>query len=641
MKKLTFTVATTLLMSAMNLAIAAQSPSSFTINAEPMFWWAGMENSQLELLIEGDNVAALTPKLSQQQGITLLKTERSISPNHLFVTLDLHQAQPQTLTIDFYELKKPKKPAVATLTYQLKPRKSGSKQRQGFSNKDVIYLITPDRFANGNPDNDNHPTMLEKVDRSDKDGRHGGDIQGIVEALPYLADLGVTQLWINPLLENNQEKYSYHGYSITNFYQIDPRFGSNQDYVNLVQQANKLGIGVIKDVVVNHMGSGHPWMKNFPSATWVNGQASLQQQLPLDFTNHRRTTVQDPYAASTDTQAFSDGWFTDTMPDMNQTDPHFATYLIQNSIWWVEYAGLSGIREDTYSYADKAFLTQWSKAIMTEYPKFNIVGEEWSPNPITVSYWQAGKHNKDGYVSHVPSMMDFPLYEKLIASLTQVEGWDTGLVNLYEMLANDVVYAEPTQLVLFEGNHDTNRLYSLMNEDLALFKMAMAYVLTSNRIPQIFYGTEVLMTSPTKDRNDGLVRSDFPGGWQGDSQNAITGDNLSPAQIEAQHFIKTLLNYRKHSDAIINGTLSHYAPQDGVYVQFRQAGDETLMSIYNKNSAPVNLALSRFAEHIGKHTQASNILEHTEFDLNDSITLIKKGVTLLKLSTLKLSIHKP
>jgi glycosidase len=638
MKKLTFSMtASALLMSVASFIMAAGNqdlnPSSLVIQAEPAFWWAGMENSQLELLIEGNNITALTPKLSQQRGVKLLKVERSDSPNHLFVTLDLGQAKPQTLVLDFYASSGNQKtnPVITRLSYDLKARKADSKKRQGFSNKDVIYLITPDRFANGNPDNDNHPKMLEKANRSDKDGRHGGDIQGIVEALPYLADLGVTQLWINPLLENNQAQYSYHGYSTTDFYRIDPRFGSNDDYLNLVQAANKLGIGVIKDIIVNHMGSGHRWMGNFPSATWLNGQQNWQQQQTVSFTSHRRTAVQDPYAVASDKKEFSDGWFTDTMPDMNQRDPHLATYLIQNSIWWVEYAGLSGIREDTYSYADKTFLAKWSKAIMTEYPHFNIVGEEWSANPITVSYWQAGKQNRDGYQSHSPSMMDFPLYEKLIASLTEDEGWDKGLITLYEMLANDIIYSDPTKLVLFEGNHDTNRLYSIMNEDIALFKMAMAYVLTSNRIPQIFYGTEVLMTSPTKDRNDGIVRSDFPGGWQGDKQNAFMQKNLTPAQVEAQDFVKRLLNYRKHSKAIIDGTLAHYVPKEGVYVQFRRSDAESLMLIYNKNTKPQSLDLTRFKPHIGANMQALDIVTQQKVDLTQTLSLTEKGVTLLRL----------
>ena len=613
------------------------SPCFAQINAikvEPESWWAGMHNSQLQLLVYGENISQFEVKLLHSTGIKLVKVDASQSQHHLFIDLDLTHAKPQTLTLGLYD----KDELVQEIEYPILARQKNAQHRQGFNNKDVIYLITPDRFVNGDPDNDSHPDMLEKANRNDKDGRHGGDILGIRKALPYLKDLGVTQLWINPLLENNQRQYSYHGYSTTNFYKIDPRFGSNAEYKALVEEARHFGIGIIKDVIVNHMGSGHHWMAGdnslgFPTSTWINGQSNwLQDHKNIAYTSHRRTTVQDPYAVASDTAEFENGWFTDTMPDLNQRDPHLATYLIQNSIWWVEYAGLSGIREDTYSYADKAFLAKWSQAIMAEYPQFNIVGEEWSANPITVSYWQAGKINKDGYQSYSPSMMDFPLYEKIISSLNEKEDWGSGLINLYEMLANDVVYASPTQLVLFEGNHDTNRLFSLLNEDIALYKMAMAYVLTSNRIPQIFYGSEVLMTSPTKDRNDGAVRADFPGGWQGDTVNVFDKHNLSTEQLDALNFTRTLLQYRQQSAAITSGELKHFAPKNGVYVQFRQAENELLMIIYNKNDQPIEVDLQRFNQIIHHANQAKDILTSNIYELDSPLKLTQKGVTILSLS---------
>ncbi|WP_285165062.1 glycoside hydrolase family 13 protein [Shewanella goraebulensis] len=621
------------LISLIFLLIFIPQTHAINLTVEPESWWADMENSQLQLLVYGENISKMQIKLEQSQGVKLTQVHQSSSQNHLFIDLDLKQAEPQTLQFGLYDNDK----FVQSINYPIQARATGSRERQGFSNKDVIYLITPDRFVNGNPDNDNYPSMLETVNRSDKDGRHGGDIMGIRKALPYLHELGVTQLWINPLLENNQAKYSYHGYSTTDFYKIDPRFGSNEEYKSLVEEAHQFGIGIIKDVIVNHMGSGHRWMADFPTSSWINGQKEWQQN-PKDimYTSHRRTTVQGPYAMKEDRTEFENGWFTDTMPDMNQIDEFMANYLIQNSIWWVEYAGLSGIREDTYSYADKSFLTRWSKAIMDEYPNFNIVGEEWTDNPITVSYWQAGKQNADGYVSHTPSMMDFPLYEVLISSLTEKEDWGSGLINLYEMLANDVVYAKPTDLVLFEGNHDTNRLYSLMDNDIAAYKMAMAYVMSSNRIPQMFYGTEVLMESPTKDRNDGLVRSDFPGGWESDEIDVFTQQNLNPAQIDALAFNKTLLNFRKGSLALQQGKLSHYVPKDGVYVQARhyQKGDqsESVMIIYNKNDNAMELNLSRFHAVIKDNKTGFDILSQHSYSLDKPLTLKEKGVIILSLN---------
>ncbi|QBF84743.1 alpha-amylase [Shewanella maritima] len=606
---------------------AQPQTSQSQLTVEPEFWWADMQHNQLQLLVYGEDIREHSVNLTKANGVKLTSVVQSDSDNHLFINLDLANAEPQTITLTLED----KSGSSQSFSYQIKQREANSAQRQGFSNKDVIYLITPDRFVNGNPNNDVSPDMLEGLDRNFDGGRHGGDIEGIRKALPYLHELGVTQLWINPLLENNQAKYSYHGYSTTNFYKIDPRFGSNEEYKALVEQAKGYGIGIIKDVIVNHMGSGHRWMQDFPTSTWINHQQTWQQNPDLvPYTSHHRTAVQDPYAVKADLDDFEKGWFVPTMPDMNQNDPLMATYLIQNSIWWVEYAGLSGIREDTYSYADKAFLTRWSKALMTEYPNFNIVGEEWTKNPITVSYWQAGKQNADGYVSYTPSMMDFPVYEQLIEAINAKEDWGSGLITLYEALANDVVYADPTKLVLFEGNHDTNRLYSLVNEDIDLYEAALTYVLTSNRIPQIFYGTEVLMTSPIEGRHDGAVRGDFPGGWQGDAVDAFSGQGLSKAQNRALSFNRKLLNYRKNSLAIQQGSLKHFAPENGTYVQLRQHQDETLMVIYSKNADATALDLARFAAHIGNYQRAINIISDDKFKLGDTLE-VSKGVTLLRL----------
>ncbi|WP_330146984.1 glycoside hydrolase family 13 protein [Shewanella oncorhynchi] len=670
---------------------------STDVKLEPAFWWAGMQNPELQLMLYSRELPSLPQQIKldiQGKGITLKSLEHTDNPHYLFINLDLSQAAPQTFELVISNTdpaSKANKP-LYRLPYTLQGRAKGSRERQGFSNKDVIYLITPDRFANGDTSNDNQADMLEQVAANSPsnlnypDARHGGDIAGISQHLAYLAKLGVTQLWINPLLENNQAQYSYHGYSITNLYRVDPRFGSNEDYKALVAKANKLGLGVIKDVVVNHIGSNHWWLNDLPSQDWLNDATKTQlhnRKSKPDwmqsadtkssaikssvtsprFTSHRRTTVQDPYAAAQDHIDFVDGWFTDTMPDLNQSNPKLVTYLIQNSIWWVEYAGLSGIREDTYSYADKGFLAKWSKAVMAEYPNFNIVGEEWTANPITVSYWQKGKINADGYISDLPSLMDFPLYEKLIASLNEPESWDTGFIKLYEMLANDVVYADPSKLVLFEGNHDTNRIFSLVKENIDLYKMALTYVLTAKRIPQLFYGTEVLMTSPTEGRHDGVVRSDFPGGFANSATNAFTGKGLSEPQRQAQQFIRTLLNYRKQSPALQSGDLLHFVPQDGIYVQFRcllndplsaeqkaealksliqnnsltqhnactQPSAGKVMVIYNKNDKIVTLDINRFASVLDDSGDATDIISGKTVSLNQAITLPHAGVTILEL----------
>ncbi|MCR4533896.1 glycoside hydrolase family 13 protein [Shewanella xiamenensis] len=651
------TIDSTALLSA-NLS-ASEVNSTAPLTIEPLSWWAGMHNPKLQLMLHSDALPADAAQLKVEiagKDVVFEGIEQTDNPHYLFINLDLRQAKPQTFDIRILAGDK----QLFQLPYTLAARADGSSERQGFSNKDVIYLITPDRFANGDPSNDNQADMLEHAAPENSDGRHGGDIEGIRQHLDYLVKLGVTQLWINPLLENNQAQYSYHGYAITNLYRLDPRFGSNQDYQRLVTEAKQRGLGVIKDVVLNHIGSNHWWLKDLPSSDWLNypqhpdaknattspaASSTSPSFTSPSFTSHRRTTVQDPYADTQDKQDFVDGWFVDSMPDLNQRNPKLATYLIQNSIWWVEYAGLSGIREDTYSYADKAFLTQWTKALMAEYPHFNIVGEEWTANPITVSYWQKGKINADGYTSDLPSLMDFPLYEKLVESLNEPEGWDTGFIKLYEMLANDVVYANPSQLVLFEGNHDTNRIYSLLKENLPLYQMALTYVLTAKRIPQLFYGTEVLMTSPTEGRHDGVVRSDFPGGFANSKVNGFSGKGLNAKQQQALAFVRTLLNYRKHSATLQTGDLLHFVPQNGIYVQFRcvakhataenacyQADADKVMVIYNKNDQAQTLDLSRFSKVLAGKSSAISVFSEDKFKLNQSLVLPNAGVMLLELN---------
>ncbi|CAM3961326.1 glycoside hydrolase family 13 protein [Shewanella aquimarina] len=612
-------------------AQAQATNDNASLRIEPLNWWAGMHHSQLQLMVHGKDIAKAKVSI-KADGVTLKGVETTENPNYLFVNLDTQGAKAQTLELTFKQTDR----EAMHVSYELLKRDNGSAARQGFGNQDVIYLITPDRFANGDPGNDNQSDMLEHADRSNPGGRHGGDIQGIINSLDYLADLGVTQLWINPLTENNMAEYSYHGYSVTDHYRIDPRFGSNQDYRQLAVKAKEHGIGIIADVVVNHIGANHWWMQDLPSQDWLNlAPATEKDQTPKPiFTSHRRTTMQDPYASEQDKQDFSHGWFVESMPDLNQQQPLLANYLIQNSIWWVEYAQLSGIREDTYSYADKDFLVNWTKAIMAEYPKFNIVGEEWTGNPITVAYWQKDKVNKDGYRSALPSLMDFPLYETLLKALSEEESWSDGLIRLFEFLGNDMVYADPTQLVLFEGNHDTNRIYSLLGDNLALTKMALAYVLTSNRIPQIFYGSEILMQSPTKDRNDGITRSDFPGGWEGDAISVFDNKGLNADQASMLSFTRTLLNFRKTASYIHNGGLRHYVPEDGVYVQMRCSQQDCddkarLMTIFNKNDKPVELSLERYRDLLGNVRKARNVITGESVILDETLSLKEQGVTLL------------
>lgn len=386
------------------------------------------------------------------------------------------------------------------------------------------------------------------------------------------------------------DAYSYHGYSTTDYYQVDPRFGTNTLYRQLSEKARQHGVGIIMDMILNHIGSEHVWMHDSPSEDWIHNQKQFVQ------TTHFREALHDPHGTRQDLNAFAVGWFVPTMPDLNQSNPHLATYLIQNAIWWVEYADLSGIRVDTYSYSDKAFLSDWTSRLMQEYPNLNIVGEEWSVNPIITSYWQAGSLRHDNYESALPSVMDFPLQATLIRALREKESWAGGLRSLYEILAGDFIYGDPYNLVVFADNHDMSRVYSQLQEQPELWDMAMTYLLTTRGIPQIFYGTEILMSNTGTD-DHGVIRSDFPGGWPDDDVNAFTGEGLSETQKWAQNRIRTLLQLRQRHPQWFTGKLTHYTPQDGVYVYFRHAqegAEDKLMVVLNKNDKDTALDLARF-----------------------------------------------
>ncbi|MGH8060837.1 MAG: glycoside hydrolase family 13 protein [Pseudoxanthomonas sp.] len=602
------------------LSAAAQARDYAIDHLEPASWWVGMKHHRVELMVHGDAIAALTPRLSRA-GVALAGVEKVANPNYLFVTLDISaDAKPGSFDIDFLDGAR----VAVRHPFRLDAREPGSATRRGFDSSDAIYLIVPDRFANGDPGNDSVATMHEAADRASPNGRHGGDIAGIAQHLDYIAGMGFTQLWPTPLLENNQPKYSYHGYAITDLYRIDPRFGSNEDYRALSTKARTQGVGLIMDVVLNHIGSEHWWMRDLPTPDWINHGGKFAP------TNHRRTTVQDPHAAKQDLAGFNEGWFSPGMPDLNQRNPHLATYLIQNSLWWIEYAGLSGIREDTFGYADASFLSAWGKAVLEEYPGFSMVGEEWSANPATVAHWQRGKTNVDGHVPWMPSMMDFPIHIALRSALTEAEGIETGWGRLYEMLGNDYLYPDASSLVVFAENHDTTRVLAQLDGDVALFKLAMAYVATARGTPQFFYGSEALLQGP-RERSDGLIRADMPGGWEGDAKNAFTGAGLSDAERDAQQYLKRLLQWRKRTPVVQHGKLRHFAPADGVYVYFRHDGDDTVMVALNRNAGAVPLALDRFGDFIGTKSRGHDAMTNAEVTFDKPLLLAGKSATILRI----------
>lgn len=573
---------------------------------EPAFWWVGMKNPSLQLMIHGEDLAQ-TEVVLDYPGVTLESIVRVKNPNYLFLNLRVSdEARPGIFPISFWSKKK----KLADYPYELKARESGAAATAGFNNADVIYLITPDRFANGDLQNDEVEGMKEKPNRSDKDGRHGGDLRGIINQLDYLDQLGFTAVWLNPVLENNMTRTSYHGYSTTDFYKVDARFGSNEEYRELSDELKKRGMKLIMDMIFNHCGSEHWWMDDMPMDDWINHYPEYK------ITSHRRTVHQDPYASSSDRAAMTDGWFVPTMPDLNQRNPLVATYLIQNSIWWIEYVGLNGIRQDTWPYPDKEMMAAWTARVLDEYPDFNIVGEEWSLNPSIVSYWQKGKLNADGYRCYLPGLMDFPLQNAVAQGLNSEENWDNGLIRIYETLANDFVYANAANLVIFPDNHDMQRFYTQVGEDAGLSRLAIAFFLTTRGIPQIFYGTEVLMSSPAE-KQDGMIRSDFPGGWPGDAVNAFTGAGLTNEQKDMQNYLKTILNWRKGKEVIHSGKLMHFAPQDGVYVYFRSNEEETVMVILNKNQQERKVSAERFREIMAPFQSGTDIISSVQItDLN-------------------------
>jgi len=599
------------------LSIAIQAQDLHKI--EPESWWVGMQMNTVEFMVYGKDISEL---IAESKTLEVQKSVGLESPNYLFVTAKIPaDARIGDHTFVFRNTKGKK---IGRLMVHIGAREEGSAARKGFSSADFIYLLTPDRFRNGDPRNDYVKGMLEGPNRELKGGRHGGDLAGVIESLDYFKHLGVSSLWLNPVLENDMPSYSYHGYAMTDLYAVDPRYGSNELYKELADKAKEKGIGLIMDQVANHIGSSHPWMADLPSEDWVNQWPEFTQ------TNHMKVSRFDPHAAEVDHKQFTDGWFVETMPDLNQRNEKLARYLIQNSIWWVEYLGLHGIRMDTWSYPEKQFLANWTKAVLDEYPNFNIVGEEWVSDPSLISYWQAGTAKMDDYTTYLPSVMDFPLQSALIEGLKGESGWRSSMTKIYESLTNDYMYGDVNNIMIFPDNHDMSRIYTQLDEDYDKWKMAMAFLFTTRGTLQFYYGTEILMGNPgTEDH--GIIRSDFPGGWEGDPINAFTGEGLTAQQKEAFAYIQSLAHLRRESCALNMGTLLHYIPQNEVYVYFRTFEDEHKMIVLNRNSEEVSLDLSRFQQGLEDFSAAIEVWTGETTSLEETLTIAPMGALILDL----------
>lgn len=573
------------------------------VQVQPAFWWSGMVNPSLQLMLRAEGVGQSEVSIDATD-IQIDSIFRPTNTNYLFIYLNVAKAAPGQFTIELRNNGKKQR-----ISYELRQRNQAVKA-QGFDASDVLYLLMPDRFANGTPANDVVKGLKEQTAGQEPDARHGGDLEGMTAALDYLADLGVTTIWPTPLQVNDMPSHSYHGYAITDYYEIDPRYGGNEAYRQFVEQAHNKGLKVVQDMVFNHCGSENFLFTDRPDDSWFNNQSQYVQ------TAYRIAAVSDSHAVVADRENAQDGWFVQVMPDLNQRNPHVMQYLIQNSIWWVEYAGIDGIRQDTYPYADRAAMARWNEAVLKEYPHFNIVGETWINHNVGVSYWQKNSPlAKDN--SQLPTVMDFPLMGLLNSCLDEeTNDWDKGLARIYEYLSQDIVYADPMHLLTFLTNHDTDR-FARVPEQAALtnrYRQAITLLLTLRGIPQLYYGDELAMAG-NKSKGDGALRQNFPGGFPGDAVNAFKGENLTPLMQQTLNLTRRLLQWRKGNEAVAKGSFKHYAINQGVYVYARQYKGRTVTVIMNGTDHPVNLSLGRYAE-VLPASVGTDVLTGSKVDLS-------------------------
>ena len=614
------------------LLIAAVLTGMLTIQAavkidriEPTNWYVGMKNPSVQLMVYGEGIRDAEVNIDYA-GVTIDSLVRLDSPNYLLIYLNTRGAQPGTMDITFKQGRSKKK-----VPYQLLQREMSGDKRMGFTNADVLYMLMPDRFADGNPANNQIAGMeTYKNDRTQPSLRHGGDIEGIRQHLDYFNQLGVTALWFTPVLENNSPDgrghSTYHGYATTNYYRVDPRFGTNEEYRRLVDEAHARDLKVVMDMIFNHCGAHHPWLKDMPSHDWFNQPDYKNNYLQ---TSYKLTPIMDPYASEIDLRETVEGWFVPSMPDLNHHNVHVMNYLIQNSIWWIETVGIDGIRMDTYPYAYADAMARWMKTLNDEYPNFNVVGETWVEHPAYTAAWQKG--NKVGKPeSYLPTVMDFSFYEKVdSAKKEETDGWWRGYNRVYNSLCFDYLYPNPSSVMAFIENHDTDRFLA-NGKDAPALKQALALLLTIKRIPQLYYGTEVLMNG-TKEVTDGNVRKDFPGGFPGDKQNAFTAEGRTPEQNDMFNWLSALLHWRNGNETIIRGYQTQFIPWKGVYVVTRRWHRNTVMTIINGTTRPATLEVNRYAELFeGDNRMATDVITGQQYDLSSNVPLEPRATLVLE-----------
>ena len=626
-------------MTAQNSTAAQKKANNRTVTPnvtriDPTNWFADMQDPTLQLMVYGKDIK-FADVTTDYPNVKIDSLVRLDSPNYLLVYLNLKGAKPGEITLTFSN-KNGKK---TTKKFQLKAREMAGAERKGFDISDVLYMLMPDRFANGNPKNDVIKGMEDQLcNRNEPSLRHGGDLEGLRQHLDYFTDLGVTALWLTPVLENdrpadNGKNSTYHGYATTDYYRVDPRFGTNEEYKALVDECHKKGLKVVMDMIFNHCGDYHPWakhtridengktIKDYPSKDWFNSPNYGLQ------TSYKLTPVLDPYASKVDMKETVDGWFVPSMPDLNQRNPHVIKYLIQNSIWWIETVGIDGIRMDTYPYADRQAMADWMKVLNKEYPNFNTVGETWVTEPAYTAAWQKDSKLSD-INSNLKTVMDFAFFDRLSqAKNEETDDWWKGWNRIYNSLCYDYLYTDPSSVMAFIENHDTDR-YLGNGKDSTALKQAYALLLTMKRIPQLYYGTEILMNG-TKTETDGNVRQDFPGGFPGDKVNKFTNEGRTKAENAMFDWTSRLLHWRQNNDVIINGSQTQFIPQHGVYVLARQHNGKTVLTILNGKKADNQVDVARYAEVIGSHTTATDVLTGATVDLTKNIPLTQRQAMVL------------
>lgn len=595
---------------------------------EPMFWWKGMKNPELQILVYGKNISDYTIELSDE--IKIKDIQKTENPNYAFVTINTNDVKKSSFKINL----KKKNKIVDSYSYELKDRQPNSSNRNSFTSKDIVYLIMPDRFANGDESNDSKKELTDKANRQIPDSRHGGDLRGIINNIDYIQNLGATSVWLTPVNEDNEKQHSYHGYAQTDLYKIDGRYGTNEDYRELSRELNKRGMHLIQDYVTNHWGISHWMIQDLPTQDWINqfpdGEKGFKRS------NYRTTSQFDRNAADIDKKIALNGWFDSSMPDLNQANPLVLNYLTQNAIWWIEYAELGGMRVDTYPYNNKEGMAKWVKAITDEYPKFNVVGEAWMHSPAHVSYWQ--KDSKiaeiENYNSNLPSVMDFSLFSEMPKAFVEEESWDKGMIKLYNSFTNDFLYPNVNNMFVFLENHDTERWNEIFKSNPSYYKLGLTLISTVRGIPQVYYGSEIGMRGDKNNGGDAEIRKDFPGGWKSDQQNAFTNEGRTAEQKMYHDFTAKVFNWRKNKEVIHSGKTKHYMPEKNVYVYFRYNENESVMVILNANEEKQTFKLDRFAESLQGINTGKEIISDKVLPINSKgeISIDGKSTMIIELS---------